>query len=121
MDKAFFLMYALFGAYNDNDYFNLSSEEKINIDYMNECLFSNNKKINDASFNIMMLILEISENIDSFTKEEIEKRKLVIYEGLNDEEITVMEDFMYACINSMGIYSEEAKLERKQRNERNDK
>ena len=118
MFNILFPMYSLSNYYNELEYFNLSDEEKKNLDYMNECIFNENNKINNASFYIMMMLIELSNDPDKYTQEEINIKKEEIYKDLNEEEIDIMERFIISCINSMGIYSEE---EIKLRKERNDK
>ena len=114
MNNAFFLSYALsIGAYNKIEYNNLTSEEKSYLDFMDSCLYSENEKINNASFYTMLLLLKISNNIDGYTDEEVMKERNIILEGLTLEEREIMDKFTISCINSMGIYSEESKKERK--------
>ena len=115
-----FSIFGIASNYNESEYYNLSDEEKKNYDYMNSCLFSENKNISDASFYIMMLLLKISENPDIYEPEDIHDEMDKIFEGLNASELETMNKFIPSCINSMGIYSEEAKQERKLRKERND-
>ena len=114
---------SLFGFinYSDIEYYNLDEEERINLDYMNSCLFSDNKKINDASFYIMMLLIKLSNEPDRYEPEDVQCEIDKIFEGLNEEELKIMNKFIPSCISSMGIYSEVAKQERKLRKERNDK
>ena len=118
--KNLFSILGIASNYSDMEYYNLSDEEKRNCDYMNSCLFSENKKINTASFYIMLLLLKISNEPDNYESEDVQREINKILEGLNDEEIETMNKFIPACINSMGIYSEEAKNERKLKKERND-
>ena len=123
MNNAFFNAYALsIGAYgNEIEYANLSKEEKEYLDFMDRCLYSENVRINDASFHMMLFLIELSSNVDAYTYEQVKKRKEEIYKYLTFEERDVLEKFTYACINSMGIYSEEAKNERKLKMRKDDK
>ena len=120
MNNAFFAMYALSHEYDDPEYHNLSDEERTNLDFMNECLFSENEKINNASFYMMMLIIKMSDNIDSYTEEKVKTEMDIIKSGLTDDEKNIIDNFAYSCINSIGIYNEESKKLRRQKNERND-
>jgi hypothetical protein len=110
------------GSYiNNEEYFNLDDEEKANIDYFNKCLFDSDEKFRDACTEIMFLMLEISTKLndkEEISDDVIKARKELILDGFNDEEKQRLETFMYACIQSMGIYSEERVQERKLRRER---
>ena len=119
MSSGIFSMLSFY--YNDPEYFNLSEEEKNNLDFVDKCIYSENKNINNASFNIMMLPIEMSNNPDKYEPEEIHKKFNMIKKDLSNEEKIVIDRFLIACINSIGIYSEEAKNERKLKKERNDK
>lgn len=113
MPNMFFPMFLISGSYNDPEYYNLSKEEKENLQFVDKCLFSEDKRISDASFHMMMLLLEIKEEIDKYDPEEIQERKDSICKDLTEEETIMMDKFLLACINTMGIYSEESKQERK--------
>ena len=115
MNNAFFAMYALSHEYDDPEYHNLSDEERTNLDFMNECLFSENEKINNASFYMMMLIIKMSDNIDSYTEEKVKTEMDIIKSGLTDDEKNIIDNFAYSCINSIGIYNEESKKLRRQK------
>ena len=118
MFNILFPMYA-FGNYgNDPEYFNLTDEEKNNLDFIDSCIYSEDERINKASFNIMMMIMELSAEPDKYQPEEISEKLNEIYKDLSSEEIEDMGKFMLCVINSMGIYSEEAKEERKLKRER---
>ena len=114
-------MYAMLGSYNDPEYYNLSKEERQNLDYMDSCIASENKNISDAAFKTMMLLIELSVDPNKYQPEELHEVQEKILEGLSSEEISIINKFIPACINSMGIYSEESKQERRLRRERNDK
>ena len=118
MNGAFFSLYALSHEYSEPEYYNLSSEEKLNLDYMNECLFSENERINNASFYTMMLLMKMADDIDNYTDDMVRFEMDKIKSNLTEEEKQIIDNFAYSCINSMGIYSEESK---KLRRERNDK
>ena len=121
MFNILFPMYALGNYGNDPEYLNLTKEEKDNLDFIDSCIYSEDERINKASFNVMMLVLEISSDPDKYEPEEISNKLSTIYEDLSEEEISTMGKFMLACINSMGVYSEDAKEERKLRKERKNK
>ena len=120
MLSSMFPMY-LINSYNNPEYYNLSEEEKNNMDFVDKCIYSDNKKISDASFKTMLLIIEISNNPDLYEPEDLHVRFDEINEGLSIDEQSIMSKFTLACINTMGIYSEEAVQERQLRKERNDK
>ena len=112
MNNAFFLPY-IFGSYNEFEYYNLNEDEKSYLDYMDSCLFSDNEKIQNASFYIMLLLIKISKNIDEYTNEKVIEEKNQILKDLTLEEKEIMDKFTISCINSMGIYSDDSKKERK--------
>ena len=122
MNSFFQFLPSLFSSYtNESEYNNLSSEEKNNMDYFNECLYSTDEKFSYACFKIMMMILDLSTKIDTEnepTDEEVQIRKNKILDNFNDDDKKRLEYFIYVCIQNMGIYSEERVLERKLKNER---
>ena len=111
-------MFAILGSYKDPEYNNLSKDEKDNLDYMDSCIASENKNISDAAFKTMMLILELSVDSDKYQPEEIHVMQEEILKGLSSEEVSAVNKFIPACINSMGIFSEESKQERRLKRER---
>ena len=105
----------------EEEYYNLDEKEKSNVDYFNKCLMDPDDNFRDACTEVMFLMLELIQKINSgeeLSNEEIQKRKEFILEGFSDEDKNRLELFMYTCIQSMGIYSEESKQERKLRKER---
>ena len=116
-----FPIFTINGLYSEPEYLNLTKEEKDNLDYVDRCLFRENEKINNASFHIMLLLLELSNEPDKYEPEEVSYRMDEILKDLSDEEKVIVNNFVPACLSSMGIYSEEAKKERKLKRERNDK
>ncbi|MBR4178694.1 MAG: hypothetical protein IKR57_05065 [Bacilli bacterium] len=118
MDKLLFPIFA--GSYNDPEYYNLSKEEREYMDFVDKCINSKDKRISDASFQTMLMLLEISNDPDKYEPEEIQERRDKIVVGLNEKEVEMMDKFLLACINSMGIYSEDAKYQRRLKKERND-
>ena len=116
--KELFYLLGIAGSYDEAEYHNLSEDEKSNYDYMNSCLFNEDKKINTASFNIMMLIIKISNEPDRYEPEEVHEEMNKIFEGLSPEEIEMMRKFIPACIGSMGIFNEESIRLRKERKDK---
>ncbi len=106
------------GAYGDSEYYNLTDEEKNNFDFVNECINSDNPRINNAAFYIMMLVLKLSEDPAKYEPEDVHEELVKIKEGLTKEEQTTVDKLLFACIQTLGIYSEEAKQERKLKKER---
>ncbi len=116
MNELLFSIFATMGSYGcEPEYLNLDKEEKANVDYMNECLFSENKHISDAAFYTMLLILEISQDSEKYEPEAVHARLEEIQKDLTCEELEIMTKFVPACIGSMGIYNEESKRQRKLR------
>lgn len=109
-----FMSMVMAGTYSKElSYSGLTKEEKENLKFMDECIFGDNKKISDASFNIMMMILKLMDKPDAYTPEDVQVMKNEIYKDLNKEEIKIMENFTLACINSIGVCSKKRENERK--------
>lgn len=119
MNEEINLLLSSFSIYTiDPEYANLSEDEKEWLDYFNKCLFSSDERIEKASFDMMMLVLEIKEKMDTLlelSNDEVMIRKNEIYKDLTEEEIDLIEKFGLSCINCMGIYSDEMKRERRLR------
>ena len=113
------LMLQILGQYNyqyNPEYKNLSEEEKKYMDFVEHCLSESNEQFSDACTKTMLLILEATCKIDTDeepTKEEITSKKEKILSEFNQEDKEKLEAFMYACIQTLGIYSEERINERK--------
>ncbi len=105
------------------EYENLSEEEKAYMDYVEECLSDENLEFSDACTKLMLFILELTSKMDTeeeLTNEEVIFRKEKILFGFSEEDKNRLESFMYACIETMGIYSEERVMERKLKKKGND-
>ena len=97
------------------EYENLSEEEKTYMDYVNECLSERDEKFSEACTKAMLLILEVSSKIgtnEEPTNEEAALKKEMILSGFSQKEKDRLETFMYASIQTIGIYSEERIKER---------
>ena len=122
LGSIFFLSF--FEPYDyDPEYENLSDEERMYLDYTKKCLFYEEEVIMEACSKMQMLLLEASSKLN--TEEEITEQELIsrmneIYSGLSIEEKEKVESFVYACIQCMGIYSEEAKKQRRLKKKGND-
>ena len=71
----------------------------------------------------MLFILETSSKMDTpeeLTQDEINIRKELILSRFSNEDREKLESFMYAIIQTMGIYSEESIQLRRQKKEGND-
>ena len=100
-----------------SEYENLSDEEKEYMDYVDMCLNDPNEKFCDACSKAMLLILKIISKIDieeELSNEEIALEKEQLLSEFNQEDKERIESFMYACIQTVGIYSEERVQERRQ-------
>lgn len=118
------LVKAIENGYYPNGYEDLTEEEKSLLKYVDKCLYEEDEKISDACSHYMLLILELASKIDTdeeLTTEEVNVRKEKILDGFNQDDKEKIEFFGYACINTMGIYSEERVQERKLRKKGNDK
>ena len=117
--KSLSLLY-LFGAIEEEnlEYSNLTDKEKEDLDYMDKCLFSEDEKIRDASFKTMLLLLEIIIEPDKYEPEELNKKQSEIIKDLSNDEIIIINKYILACINSIGLYSKERIKERKLKKER---
>ena len=110
------------GCYgHDKNYDDLSEEEKNYMDFVDNCLYGENELISDKCTKIMLLILRYSLSEEGMSDEEFASEKNRILEGLSKEDMETLECFMYCCINTMGIYSEERVQERKLKKKGNDK
>lgn len=115
---------AVGNGYYPDGYEDLSEEEKKLLKYVDKCLYEEDEKISDACSHYMLLILELASKMDTdeeLTTEEVNIRKEKILDGFNQDDKEKIEFFGYACINTMGIYSEERVQERKLRKKGNDK
>ena len=103
------------------EYENLSDEEKAYMDYCEKCLNERDEKFSNACTLIMLFILEVSSKMDTpeeLTSEEINLRKQELLSSFSEEDKQRLESFMYATIQTMGIYSEESIKLRKTKKER---
>lgn len=101
---------------NNPEYENLSDQEKKYMDYVNECLNEKDEKFSDACTNSILFVLEVSSKMDTnneLTDKEVLLKKEKILSGFSQKDKEKLETFMYACIQTMGIYSEESVQERK--------
>ena len=124
--KNFFLINYLISAmsgYKNPEYYNLTEEEKADMDFVDECLYESDEKISTASTKIMFLVMEYSARSEDnlMSDEEFFSRKYEITKDLTKEEKDVIDCFGRSLINTMGIYSEERIHERRLKKERNDK
>jgi len=105
-------------GYKNPEYYNLTLEEKADMDFVDCCLYGENEKISNASSKIMFLVMEYSARSEDnlMTDEEFFSRKFEITKELSEEEKDIIDCFGRSLINSMGIYSEEKILKRKQKN-----
>ena len=107
-------------SYRNNDYEDLTDEEKLYLDSTNKMLFHESENIKNASFRIMLLSLKVCFSLgtdDELSQEEIDAERDEIKKGFSDEEKDLLEAFEWACIQTIGIYSEESKNKRIIRNE----
>ena len=98
------------------EYENLSEEEKAYMDYVDECLNETDERFSTACTKAMLFILEASSKMgteEELTSDEALLQKEIILNGFSQEDKDRIESFMYACIQTMGIYSEERVQERK--------
>ena len=98
------------------EYENLSEEEKAYMDYVDECLNETDERFSAACTKAMLFILETSSKMgteEELTNDEALLQKEIILNGFSQEDKDRIESFMYACIQTMGIYSEERVRERK--------
>ena len=101
----------------NSEYKNLSDEEKKYIDYVDECLKETDEKFSDACTKAMLFILDASNRLGTdkeLTNEEATLQKEEVLNGFNQEDKDRLELFMYACIQIIGIYSEERIQERRE-------
>lgn len=122
MNKLLMMQFLCQSSYGYNfEYANLSEEEKNYLDYIDKCLYESDEKFSDACVKSMFLILEVFSKIgtdEEFTDEYITLKKEKIIFEFSQEEKDRIESFMYACIQTIGIYSEEKIQERKSKKEK---
>lgn len=103
------------------EYENLSEEEKYYFDYVNKCLYESNEKFSNACLQSMLLILQVFSKIgtdEELTDEDITlKKEMLLSEFIKDDRDR-LELFMYACIQTIGIYNEERIQERRSNKEK---
>ena len=109
MNNSFLLinLYSSILGFNTN-YADLSEEEKYYMNYVDECLSINDEKFSSACLKSMLFILDVANKMNTseeYSNEEIKLRKEKILLDFNKEERDKLEEFMYACIQTMGIYS----------------
>ncbi len=105
----------------NSEYNNLSEEEKKYVDFVDECLKVTDEEFGDACTRAMLSILDVASKLGTdreLTNEEVTKEKEEILNGFNQEEKDKLESFMYACIQIMGIYSEDRIQERRGRKDK---
>ena len=98
------------------EYENLSKEEQTYMDYVDECLNEKDEKFSDACTKAMFLILEVFSKIgtvEEITNKEVALKKEKILFGFSQKDKDRLESFMYGCIQTIGIYSDERIKERK--------
>ena len=98
------------------EYENLTEEEKMYMDYVDECLKDQDERISYTFTKAMLFILETASKMgteEEKTAEEIALQKEELLSGFNEKDKDRIETFMYACIQTMGIYSEERIEERR--------
>ena len=123
--KGLFLLKSIVGAMghyeHDENYNDLSEEEKSYMDFVDNCLYGENELISDKCTKIMILLLRYTASEEKMSDDDFVDQKNRLLEGLSKDDIETLECFMYCCINTMGIYSEERVQERKLKKEGNDK
>ena len=117
MNKLLMLQFLYQSNYGYNpEYENLNKEEKNYLDYVDKCLFESYEKFSDACVKSMFLVLEVLSKIDTdeeLSNEDITLKKEKIIFEFSQEEKDRIESFMFACIQTIGIYNEERIQERK--------
>lgn len=122
MNKLLMMPFLCQSNYGYNpEYEKLSEEEKFYLDYIDKCLYESEEKFSDACVKSMLLILEVFSKIDTdeeLTDKDINFKKQKIIFEFSQEEKDKIESFMLACIQTIGIYSEEKIQERKANKEK---
>ena len=118
------LLASMFESYSygyNKEYENLSEEEKMYMDFCDQCLYKDTEEIRNASTDLMFMLLEVVSKMNTkeeLTDTEVSIRKNKILENFSESDKEKLNDFLYACIQTMGIYSEERVEERKLKKER---
>ena len=112
----FNLLVSQFDCEYNSEYKKLSEEEKKCVDFVDKCLKETDVKFSDACTRAMLLILDALNKFGTeqeLTKEETILQKKQLLSEFSKEEQERLELFMYACVQIIGIYSEESIEERK--------
>lgn len=109
MRNTLFTMTLLSNIYGYNPkYEDLTDEEKYYMNYVDECLSNNEEKFSNACLKSMLFILDAANRMNTeeeYSDEEIKLNKEKILLNFSEEDKEKLELFMYACIQTMGIYS----------------
>ena len=122
MNKLLMMQFLIQSNYLYNtEYEKLTEEEKKYLDYIDKCLYESDENFSDACTKSMILILEVFSKIgtnEELNEEEITLKKEKIIFEFSQEEKDRIESFMFACIQTIGIYSDERIQERKSNKEK---
>ena len=99
---------------DDPEFNHLTNQEKEYMRFVDKCLFKENERVNNAAGYAQLLIGELSVDPDKYEPEYVHEKMEEIKKGLTDEEKVMIDKFFLAYINVIGIYSPEAKAERRQ-------
>ena len=122
MNKQLMMQFLIQSNYGYNpEYENLNEEEKSYLDYIDKCIYESDEKFSDACVKSIFLILEAFSKIgteEELTDEDITLKKEKITFEFSQEEKDRIELFIFACIQTIGVYSEERIKERKSNKEK---
>lgn len=107
MDNSINTMLPNCSFYNNRGYADLTESEKQKIDFISECMFSSNERINNASYNIMMLLIELKNEPNKYEPEDLQDKKDEIYKGLTLKECEIVDSFILAFLDSTSAQKEE--------------
>ena len=102
----------------NNDYSDLSPEEQKDMKLVDECLFNSEEEVMKAAGYIQLLLLELSFEPDKYEPEIIGMKMAEIKKSLSAIQRSKIDKFTLACIRCIGIYSDEAKEERRKNQEK---
>ena len=117
----FQLLSSQFNYEYNSEYNNLSDDEKKFVDYVDGCLKETDEKFSDACTKAMLFILDAFNRLGTdreLTDEEAVLQKEDVLNGFNQEDKDRLELFIYACIQIVGIYSEERIRERREQKDK---
>ena len=84
-----------------------TKENNSNLDFMDKCLFGDNKELSKAAYKTMLVLWYAIDNDNHCDPETLHYGIEYTKKGLNTEEARMIDKFVMACTNSMYENKEE--------------